>query len=462
MGKKVKVKEERMATRAEKNSYGLYFLGINIFYLLIYAYMNTYFTDIGIPAIAVAGIALVVKIWDAVNDPIFGVLVDKVKFKKGKFLPWLKIALVGIPVSTVLLFAIPTGLPVWGKIIWAVVAYILWDTLYTISDVPIFGLVTTMTSIPQERVSITAFSRVCSMIAILAVSIIIPTFRTVLGGWTATVAMLAVVGLIAMAPINFTAKERVMPESQEGQEFTFKEMFRYLKGNKYLLIFFGAYLVTGVFNVASNWGLYIARYCLQDESVMSLTSVLALAPSILFGMVIPVLTKRFDKFKMYFIASAVALVLMVVKYIVGYENLSGYLIVAILASLPTAFTSTLMFMFTPDCAEYGRYKTGIAAPGITFATQTFFVKMNTALTAASSALALAMIGFVEGEGAVQAAGFADKLWNWSIIVPAVGMLIALVMMWGYKLNDKDVILMTKCNAGEITREEAEAQMSRKY
>lgn len=462
MGKKVKVKEERMATRAEKNSYGLYFLGINIFYLLIFAYMNTYFTDIGIPAIAVAGIALVVKVWDAINDPIFGVLVDKVKFKKGKFLPWLKIALVGIPVSTVLLFAIPTGLPVWGKIVWAVVAYILWDTLYTISDVPIFGLVTTMTSIPQERVSITAFSRVCSMIAILAVSIIIPTFRTMLGGWTATVAMLAVVGLIAMAPINFTAKERVMPESREGQEFTFKEMFRYLKGNKYLLIFFGAYLVTGVFNVASNWGLYIARYCLQDESIMSLTSVLAVAPSILFGMVIPALTKRFDKFKMYFIASAVALVLMVVKYIVGYENLTGYLAVTILASLPTAFTSTLMFMFTPDCAEYGRYKTGIAAPGITFATQTFFVKMNTALTAASSALALAMIGFVEGEGAVQAAGFADKLWNWSIIVPAIGMLIALVMMWGYKLNDKDVILMTKCNAGEITREEAEAQMSRKY
>lgn len=216
MGKNVK--EKGMTTLAEKGSYGLYFLGINIFYLLIYSYMNTYLTDVGISALAVAGIALVVKVWDAINDPIFGVLVDKIKFKKGKFLPWLKIAVIAIPVTTVLLFAIPSKIPVVAKIIWAIIAYILWDTAYTISDVPIFGLVTTMTSIPQERVSITAFSRVCSMVAILAVSIIIPTFRNVLGGWTITVAMLAVVGMVAMLPINFTAKERVIPESQDGQE----------------------------------------------------------------------------------------------------------------------------------------------------------------------------------------------------------------------------------------------------
>lgn len=460
MGKNIK--EKGMTTLAERGSYGLYFLGINIFYLLIYSYMNTYLTDVGISALAVAGIALVVKVWDAINDPIFGVLVDKIKFKKGKFLPWLKIAVVAIPVTTVLLFAIPSKISVIAKIIWAIIAYVLWDTAYTISDVPIFGLVTTMTSIPQERVSITAFSRVCSMVAILAVSIIIPTFRNVLGGWTITVAMLAVVGMVAMLPINFTAKERVIPESQDGQEFTFKEMFRYLKGNKYLVIFFGAYLITGIFSVANNWGLYIARYCLHDESIMSLTSVLALAPSILFGMIIPALTKRFDKFKMYFIASAAALILMVVKFVVGYENMTGYLVVTILASLPTAFTSTLMFMFTPDCAEYGLYKTGVAAPGITFATQTFFVKMNTALTAATSALVLAMIGFVEGEGAVQAVGFADVLWNTSIIVPAIGAVLALVLLSRYKLNDHDVVLMAKCNAGEISRDEAEAQMSRKY
>ena len=139
-----------MVTGKEKASYGLYFLGQNIFYMLIYMYMNTYFTDVGISVAAVAVIALIVKVWDAVNDPLFGGLMDKIQFKKGKFLPWLRISLVGIPVATVLMFAIPNGAAPWVKVTWAVIAYMLWDTSYTLCDVPIFGIVTTITDVQSE------------------------------------------------------------------------------------------------------------------------------------------------------------------------------------------------------------------------------------------------------------------------------------------------------------------------
>lgn len=115
----------KMVTGKESAIYALYFFGQNIFYLLIYMYMNTYFTDVGISAAAVAGLALVVKVWDAVNDPIFGGLIDRIKFKKGKFLPWLRISLVGIPLAAILMFAIPTSMPMVAKIIWAGIAYIL-------------------------------------------------------------------------------------------------------------------------------------------------------------------------------------------------------------------------------------------------------------------------------------------------------------------------------------------------
>ena len=84
--------------------------------------MNTYFTDAGISAVAVAGIALVVKIWDAINDPIFGGIIDRIHFKKGKFVPWLRISLIGIPLATILLFAIPNSLPMGAKIAWAVLS----------------------------------------------------------------------------------------------------------------------------------------------------------------------------------------------------------------------------------------------------------------------------------------------------------------------------------------------------
>lgn len=460
MSKAAKVKG--MVTGKEKTSYGLYFMGQNIFYMLIYMYMNTYFTDVGISALTVAGIALVVKVWDAINDPIFGGLIDKIKFKKGKFVPWLRISLIGIPVATILMFSIPGGASPMVKVLWASIAYILWDTAYTICDVPIFGLVTTMTSVQNERTALNAIGRVCAMVAAMAVMIIIPSFRSMLGGWTSTIVMLSIVGAITMLPICFTAKERVAPEAAEGSDVTLKDMFNYLKGNKYLLIYYIAFTAWGVFNINTAWGLYIARYCLGNEGIQSITSIVGILPIIVLGSFVPAMTRKIDKFKLYYGALIASLVMVVVRFIVGYDNIVLYLVATVLAALPTGITSSVMFMFTADCAEYGRYKTGIAAPGITFATQTFFVKLQSALNTAFAALMLGMIGFVEGEGAEQAAGFAGKLWNTNLIMLAIGLVLALVLLRLYKLNDHDVELMAKVNSGEMSREEADAQMINKY
>jgi len=149
---------ENAVTKREKISYGLYFMGQNVFYGLI-GYMTTYFTDIGITAALVAIVALITKVWDAINDPIFGMIMDKVNFKKGKFLPWLQISVIAIPVATILLFTIPTGIPMMAKIIWATLAYMLWDTAYTLCDVPIFGIVTTMTTDQKERISLNSIGK---------------------------------------------------------------------------------------------------------------------------------------------------------------------------------------------------------------------------------------------------------------------------------------------------------------
>ncbi len=457
-----KAKSKGMVTGLEKASYGLYFLGQNIFFMLIFMYMNTYFTDVGISALSVAGIALVVKVWDAVNDPIFGGLIDRVRFKKGKFLPWLRISLVGIPVATCLLFAIPAETSEVFKIIWACIAYVLWDTAYTICDVPIFGLVTTITSVQQERTTLNAIGRVCAMVAAMLVMVVIPTFRSMLGGWTTTVIMLSVIGAITMLPICLTAKERVAPSAEQEETVTLKDMFRYMKTNKYLLIFYCSMLIVNSLNIASNLGMYIARYCLGNEAMQGLLGIIGLLPSIIMGMFIPMFTKKVDKFKLYYWGVFATAILTTLKFIVGYHNLVGFLITSTLVAIPVGMTTTLNFMFTPDCAEYGRYKSGIAAPGITFATQTFFVKLQSALVVVVGSGMLAAIGFVEGEGAVQASGFADKLWMISTILPIIGMVIALIILRQYKLNDHDVELMAKCNSGEITREEADSQMINHY
>lgn len=449
-------------TGLEKSIYGLYFFGQNIFYMLLYLYMNTYFTDVGISAATVAAVALVVKVWDAINDPIFGGILDRIKFKKGKFLPWLRISLIGIPLSTILIFSIPSGASPVVKVIWAVVGYMLWDTAYTICDVPIMGLVTTLTDDVNERVSINAIGRVCGLIASIAIAIIIPIFRNALGGWTSTVVMLSVVAAITMLPICLTAKERNLRKVEDQPDVSLKEMVTYLKGNKYLLIISATLLLTQVFNVAGVWSIYIARYCVGNEAVASISTMMGILPAVIFGMIVPALVKKVDKFKLYYLSIALSMVAIVSKFFIDYTNVTQFAIISFISAVPAGLTTILQTMFAPDCSEYGYYKSGIYAPGITFSIQTFTAKLQSALVTALGSVLLVFLGFVEGEGAAQAADFGRKLWNTSIIAPLIGLALALVVMRFYKLNDHDVQLMSKVNVGEMSREDAQAQMINKY
>ena len=75
-------------------------------------------TDVGISAITVGVIFMVAKVWDAVNDPLFGILVDKVNLRSGKYIPWLRAAAILVPLSTVFLFAVPNSVPTAVQVIW--------------------------------------------------------------------------------------------------------------------------------------------------------------------------------------------------------------------------------------------------------------------------------------------------------------------------------------------------------
>ena len=446
-------KKMSMVTKKEKSSYGSYFIGQNIYYLLLYMFLVPYFTDIGIPAASVAVLTLIVKAWDAINDPIFGGIVDRVKFKKGKFLPWLKVSLLAIPASTILLFAIPASLPVAVKITWAAVAYILWDTAYTICDVPIFGIVTTMTDEQQERTSLLTIGRMSALIAALMVSVVVPMLKGVIGGWLPTTIVLSVIAIISMIPICLTANERIEPKAAE-KETTVKEMFSFLRQNKYMLIFFGAILIIQSAGIGNSMGLYTARYLLGNEALMTLTSLVPMLPMLLIGFFVPAIVKRVDKYYLFLWANIATVVISAVLFFVGYSNMTLYLVMLILRGIPVGITSILMFMFTPDCAEYGCYKSGISAPGISFSIQTFTSKLTAALATSLGAACLAAIGFVEGEGAVQTAGFTDRFWAVTVWVPVVGAILGIIVLSFYKLRDNSVQIMAKCNAGEISREDA--------
>ena len=464
-----------MTTKKERFSYWTYFVGQNIYYNITAAFISTNLAMQGISLAKVAIVLLIVKVWDAINDPIFGFIFDKVKFKNGqKSLPWLRIAVALIPVVTIALFSIPGALGETGKLIWFGVAYLLWDTVYTLTDVPAYAMLNTMTDNLQERNTLLSMNRIFSGVGVVLYGVILPLLISETVGMSASlaVAILSVFSAATMVPLCINCKERNYKPEEEDESFTPRQMFSYLRQNKYLLTYYAGYMASAALSTSGAVLLFVSFYLFGNSLYAIVLNVLNMVPGVFAAMAMPTLLKRFDKFKMLFTLNIANIILGLVIYFVGYGNQTFFIVMTCIRTVPLCVVGILAFMFTPDCAEYGQYKSGISAKGITFAIQTFSVKITGAV---SSSLALFLLGLfgwisVEAESFEQLAAMniqqspaaLNGLWVVYALIPVIGMLISTFFYLGYKLNDKDVQIMAKCNSGEITREEAETLLSRKY
>ena len=460
-----------MTTFKERLSFWTYFVGQNVYYNITFIYLSAYLAMQGIALWKVSLVLLVVKVWDAVNDPIFGYIFDKVKFKNGlKSLPWLRIAVAFIPIVTIAVFSIPDAFNETGKLIWFAVAYLLWDTVYTLTDAPAYSMLNTMTDNLEERNLLLSVNRVFSGAGYLLCVVVMPLL--IGQSYSLAVIVLSILSALTMVPLCIFCKERnYHPELDEG-DFSFKQMFRYLGSNKYLLIYYGGYMATDALKTSAAVTLFVSFFLFGSELYSILLNLLGMVPGIIAAMLMPTILKKLDKFKTLFWCNIVNIVLGLLIYFLGYQNQALFLVLTCIRAIPMCLVGVLAFMFTPDCAEYGQYKSGISAKGITFAIQTFSVKITGAV---SSALALALLGFFAfpeiktdsfqelAAMNIQLAPAAQNgLWIVYALVPVIGMIVSTFFYLGYKLNDKDVQIMASCNAGQITREEAEAQLSRKY
>ena len=203
-----------MTTQKERLSYWTYFVGQNVYYNITFIYLSAYLAMQGIALWKVSLVLLIVKIWDAVNDPIFGYIFDKVKFKNGqKSLPWLRIAVAFIPVVTIAVFAIPNGFSETGKLIWFAVAYLLWDTIYTLTDVPAYSMLNTMTDNLQERNLLLSVNRVFSGAGYLLCVIVMPLL--IGKSYAFAVIVLSLLSAATMVPLVLFCKERNYDPAQD-------------------------------------------------------------------------------------------------------------------------------------------------------------------------------------------------------------------------------------------------------
>ena len=448
-----------LTSKGERLSYYLFFAGQLIFNTIVMSYVLTLLLNNGVNEVLAGTIILAPKIWDAVNDTLFGFIVDKVRFKGGRFLPWIKLSAIFMPIATIFLFSVPEIMSVTGKCIWIVVGYILWDTSYTISDTPIYALSTSMTNNMDERTTILSLRGVTGAIGGLLAAVIIPLLYGQNGanlGWSMTAIVVSVIGFACMLPVAFLAKERFDGEKEE--EASFKELFAALLQNKNLFVIISVrflFLLTYTVQVLNP---IFCEYVMGNETIASLLALLISIPSIVLSVVLPMLCRRYDKVNMLVVFMVIFALPSIFQYFVGYESIAMFLLITTIRAIGYAGFTALIFMFIPDCIEYGQYTTGQRNAGTSFCLQTFVSKLNSAVISSLTAFIIAAMGFsatnVTPEG-------KSGVWFTYTIFSAIGSIIAIpILLKFYTLRDKDVKEMIACNNGEITKEECEKRLSK--
>lgn len=451
-----------MTSRRERMFYCLFFLGQNILWGYA-AYVETFLTDIGLAAVTAGMLLVIPKLWDAINDMFFGYLMDRISFKNGlKFLPWVRVGTMAIGITTVALFAIPQGMTDTAKIVWFLVAYILFDISYTILDAPAYALTTVMTSNVEERTSIIAGSKLWAMAGGGVAMLLVPVLRPKLG-WAAACVVFVAVSVAMMIPMLFSAKERqrAMAEIQENPGL--KEILAYLRHNKYLIVTLLAMLLLGIASLEQKMAIYIARICLGNESMAIVVTAGASVAVILVSIFVPMLARKWDKCHVLCAGLAFSIIMDIVTFFVGFDNILLVTVCTMLKCTGYGFWSVVTYMMVADTVEYGTYKTGTRAAGISFSLQTFVAKLKNGIIGSVMLWSLAGVGFVAGERAVQPEGVAEGVWGLFCLLPAVGFAVALIILLVfYKLRSTDVQVMAMYNNGQIDKNEAECRLMEKY
>lgn len=423
----------------ERVAYGGYFAGQNFLLIIILNFLMLYYTDfVGLKPLSIGILFLIARIWDAINDPIMGIIVDKVNFKSGlKFKPWINIVIYLLPLGTILLFTNPFEDPE-SKLVWAYITYILWGMIYTISDIPIFALATVMTKFNNERVKIIAIGRLFAGIGALCGAILLTPLKVKLG-WSKSIVIIALIALVVMMPVKYLTRERL--KYPRGKN-SILELIKAVVNNKYLLLIYLVFILTNITNSSSTTMVYFVTYNLGNELLIPLLSLAAASSFIILPILLPSLVIRYGKRKIFISLMSISVVSSILFYYVGYSNIVVVFIFICFKYIALNLPVIMMAMFTTDCLEYAYITTGKRFEGVVFSVQTFSIKITLALQGVIGAFTLSRSGYMPN--IPQSSSTLKEIWRMNTIYPTLGQILAiLVFINFYKLREEDVGKVTK-------------------
>ena len=405
-----------MKTLDDRNRlyFGLGTVGRDMFYSFEANTLLYFLSDVlSLPVWVFAAASLVLsvmRIFDAFNDPITGLLIDNIRSPWGKFKPSILMGGVLSAVFSVMLFAgIGEG---WTFVIIFAIAYFLWDVTYGINDIGYWTLLPVLSSDQKQREKTGAFARICANIGMYIVMVAWQPVTSACGdtptAWFWCAVVIAVVYLLGLLfPLLGVKEKRVAMEDQE--KTTVKQMFRALLKNDQLM---WTTLAMGLFMVGYcttvNFAVYYMKYLFGNEGMYVVLVAVVGVSQLGTLAVYPAVAKRMTRRQLYTLGTA----LVIAGYTIFFVAEVSIILIAlgaVLVFVGQAFIQTLMLMFLADTVEYGHWKLGKRNESITFSIQPLINKIGGALATGVVSLTLIFSGIKVDGGTVDAIGSDGKL-----------------------------------------------------
>lgn len=397
-----------------KTFFGLGTVGRDMFYAFEANTLLYFLSDVlSLPVWVFAAASMVLsvmRIFDAINDPITGLVIDNIRSPWGKFKPAILVGGVLSAIFSVMLFAnIGTG---WTFVIIFAIAYFFWDVTYGINDIAYWTLLPAMSSDQKFREKTGAFARICANVGMYIVMVGWQPVTSALGdtpkAWFWCAVVIAIIYLAGLLfPLLGVKEKRVAPEEQESTSL--KQMWHALVKNDQLMwttLSMGLFMVGYCTTV--GFAVYYMKYIFGNEGLyVVLVGVCGVAQLSALA-VYPSVSKRFNRKQLYTLST----VLVLAGYgIFFFAEISIILVAlgAVLVFVGQAFIQTLMLMFLADTVEYGQWKLGKRNESITFSVQPLINKIGGALSTAVVSLTLIVSGIKVDGGTVDAIDTAGKL-----------------------------------------------------
>ena len=356
---------------------------------------------------------IIVQVWDAINDPLIGSIIDadKRKYKKNKFLSYIWLGSIGLIVGGACCFLPFPGANEWAKAIIFIAGYIVWDAFYTIANVPYGSLLSVISNDPADRASLSAWRSIGSMIGNMLPMVILPFIiydeNDNLIGENVFLAAL-IMGALGFICFQFMIKNteiRVDAEVKVNEDQPKFNVFKALKNFMHNRPAVGATLAAvGMFigmQGAATAVQVVFQVYYKNTEISGIVQLFAMIPIILFTPLARKMVTKYGKKELAIVGSICSIIGALGLFIVVPNNtnvdLLLYILCQLVYSLGLGIYSTVSWAMMGDAIDYNEWKTGNREEGVVYAMHSFFRKLAQGLGPAVAIFIMGFYGYVEND-----------------------------------------------------------------